>query len=83
MSGPGRVRYDVSKVRTLEAAVGRPVEAHSWVLTDTSTGTVKGIYASEARAVASLTQLVQRETHGKVYVITVLHPARCTCPEVA
>jgi hypothetical protein len=77
------VRYDSSAVRTLEAAVGRPAEAHSWVLTDTSTGTVKGIYASETLALASLTKLVHRDPGGKVYVMTVLHPAECDCPEVA
>jgi hypothetical protein len=55
-----RVHYDPSVVRTLEAAVGRPAEAHSWVLTDTSTGTLKGIYASEAIAVASLTKFARQ-----------------------
>ena len=72
--------YDASVVRTLEAAIGRPADAHSWVLTDTSTGTVKGIYASEQLAATAIMKLAKR---GKVYVMTVLHPARCTCPEVA
>jgi hypothetical protein len=77
------VPYDASMVRTLEAVIGRPANAHTWVLTDTSTGTVNGIYASEEIAAASFKKVIQRDPGGKDYVMTVLHPAECDCPEVA
>jgi hypothetical protein len=36
-------RYDVGMVRTLSAAMGRPANTHDYAITDTNTGTVKGI----------------------------------------
>jgi len=73
-------RFSASAVRTLEAAVGRPADVHSWVISDASAGTTKGIYASEALATDAFTRLMQP---GRVYVLTVLHPDKCGCPEVA
>jgi len=72
-------RYSASAVRTLEAAIGRPTDAHSSAITNASTGAVKGIYASQELAVAAFVRLMQP---GESYVLTVLHPDRCGCPEV-
>ena len=71
-------RFDASEIRTLEAAL-RPADAHSWVITDALTGRTKGIYASEELAGAAVARLAQP---GVVLVLTVLHPATCTCPGV-
>jgi hypothetical protein len=78
------IRYDVSAVRTLEAAVGRPATAHSWVISDTSDGRVKGIYATAELATEAVARLAQPgpvAQPGRLYVLTIVHPARCTCPE--
>jgi hypothetical protein len=40
-----------------------------------------GIYASEEPAVAAFARMVKVGVGG-LYVVTVLHPRRCTCPEV-
>jgi hypothetical protein len=70
-------KYDVGVVRTLSAAMGRPANTHDYVVTDTRTGSVKGIYATQEMATAALLQHAQP---GSLYVMTVVHPAACRCP---
>jgi len=67
-------------VRTLCAAMGRPANAHEYALTDTSTGRVKGIYATQEFAIAAVQHLVGKPG---LWVLTVVHPARCQCAEAA
>lgn len=77
MSAP---RYDMGAVRTIAEAMGTSPDAHDYVLTDTATGRVKGVYASAELAAAAFTRL---GASGGLFVLTVLHPERCGCPEVA
>lgn len=69
--------YDVSAVQTLESAL-MPADVHSWAITDIDTGAIKGIYARQDQALAAF-----RRFAPGVFVLTVLHPAACDCPEVA
>lgn len=73
------IRYSPSAVRTLAAAMGRAADAHDYVLTDTSTGHVKGVYVTQELAVRALQRMA---TTSGVYVLSVLHPANCDCAEV-
>jgi hypothetical protein len=72
--------YDVSLVWTLASAMGTSPNAHDYVITDTSTGRVRGIYATKGLAAAAVQRLVGVDG---LFVLTVLHPARCACPEAA
>jgi hypothetical protein len=72
-------RYDVSVVRTLSAAMGTSPNKHDYAITDTDTGRVKGTYANELLAFEAMERLAG--TRG-LFVLTVLHPATCRCPDV-
>jgi hypothetical protein len=72
--------YDEAVVRTLAAAMGRPPDVHDYVITDVATGRVAGIYGTEQLAMAAFNRLMRP---GRMYVLTVLHPGTCDCPEMA
>ena len=71
-------RYDPSVVRTLAAAMGTDPDAHDFVVTDTDTGRVKGVYATEELAIAAVQRLIGIPG---LWILTVVHPAHCDCPE--
>jgi hypothetical protein len=83
IAGRGAVstpKYDVSAVRTLAAAMGTPADVHDYAITDTETGQVRGIYRTQELALAACVRLMRP---GALLVLTVVHPPRCGCPEVA
>ncbi len=73
-------RFDVGVIRTLARAMGTSPDAHDYVITDTASGRVKGIYATEALASAAIQRLVGT---GGLYVLAILHPDGCDCLEAA
>jgi hypothetical protein len=73
-------RYSPSSVRTLVAAMNLPGSAHAYALTDTATGATRGVFATEQAAMEATARLAQP---GMLLVLTVVHPDRCDCLEVA
>jgi hypothetical protein len=71
--------YSPSNVRTLVAAMNLPASAHAYALTDTASGTTRGVYATEQAAIEASLRLARP---GMLFVLTVLHPDGCGC-EVA
>ena len=71
-------RYSASAVRTIESALGIPANVHSWAITNTSNGTIKGVYRRQGLALEALVRL-----GAGLFVMTVLHPDKCGCPEMA